>query len=73
MSVQTDVDDAAATLTSAIQAYVAAGGRADLVAAWMISRLRMSDERVARAIAQSGTMWTGGISPVDRRAFADFG
>ncbi len=72
MSVLTDVDDAAATFTTAIQAYLAAGGRAELVAAWGISHLRMSDERVARAINDSGTRYTTG-QPVDRRSFATIG
>jgi len=72
MSLTSDIDDAASSLTTAIQAYLAAGGRAELVAAWGISRLRMSDERVARAINDSGTRYTTGQS-VDRRTFASIG
>jgi hypothetical protein len=71
MSVQSDVDDAANSLITAVQAYLAAGGRPDLVAGWCISRLRLSDQRVARAINDSGTRFTS--APVDARSFASVG
>jgi hypothetical protein len=69
MSLGSDLDDAAATMTSAIQAARAAGVSAAVIVPKCISVLRMSDAGMSREINDSGTRYTSG-QPVDRRSFA---
>ena len=71
MTTASDVDSAASTLTAAITAYTAGGGNATLLAQWLISQLKQSDQSVARALEHNITRFIS--DPPDRRAFATIG
>jgi hypothetical protein len=71
MSIQSDIDDAAATLVTAIQAYMAAGGRTEAVTQFLISKLRTSDPRIARMLEHSGNRFL--TNAVDYRPFTTIG
>jgi hypothetical protein len=60
-----------ASLTTAIRAYVAAGGDPTRLAAWLVSQIRLSHHRVAQALFQSSGRYVG-VSP-DRRSFTEIG
>jgi hypothetical protein len=76
MSVQSDqaaadIDDAVATLKAAISAYTAAGGNGTTLAQWLISQLRLSDQKVALALQNNITRYIA--EAPDRRSFASMG
>jgi hypothetical protein len=65
------IDDAMSSLTSSIQAYVAARGNQTVLANWLLGQLRLSDPGIALALINGvGRMVA---NPPDRRSFVSGG
>jgi len=71
MSIQTDIDDAMASLKTAIRAYTSASGNGFVLAQWLMNQLKQCDPVVARALDQTVSRFVA--EAPDRRLFATIG
>jgi hypothetical protein len=71
MTVQSDIDTAMGSLKTAITAYTASAGNQVVLASWLISQIKQSDQGVARALDTGITRMVANAP--DARTFASIG